>query len=151
MTYSISCYEMLVKSLFYYKTTDYRKYAQIVKKCKKAKVYFLNLYKNCEQNYIPFPIIFKNNFYLNEFYDGQLLIVVVIDFAVFLEKIGKHNIVLESEDNMYYHFSFLNKGKKDSIDMSKFAFNRIAREFESIDWTIACLRGAIQQSINKDI
>jgi hypothetical protein len=135
---------------FNYKSTDYRQFDQIRKTCKKATVFFLNQYKNCDENYLPFPLVFNNSFYLNEFYNGELLIIVLIDFSVFLEKLSKHNIFLEFEDDIYYHFSFLNKGKKDNINMSKLAFNRIGREFESIDWTIASLCGAIKKATHKN-
>lgn len=134
---------------FNYKNNKHHIFSSKVKKLKNPKVFFLNSFKNCEENYLPFPIVFNNQFYLNEFYKGNLLIVVLLDFDIFLSKLKKYNILLESEDDLYYHFSFPNESTREVICMSKLTFSRIGREFETFDWIIKCLLKAIDNVIEK--
>lgn len=137
------------KGIFYffnYKNNKHEHFSKISKTCRNPKVYFLNAFKNIEENYLPFPILFNNNFYLNEFYKGNLLLVVLLDFDIFLSKLKKYQIILESEDDNFYYFSFPRESERQEIRMSKLAFTRIARELESMDWTIKCLLKAIENS-----
>ncbi|MGB7606496.1 MAG: hypothetical protein WBL93_13585, partial [Lutisporaceae bacterium] len=81
-----------------YEDSDLEQFRELLGQIKEPIVFFLNSLKRQHENYTPFPLIFKDEVSLMEFYHGNLLISIIVDFAVIKSRIEEKGHKVEYED-----------------------------------------------------
>ncbi|GAA0090913.1 hypothetical protein UT300009_09400 [Paraclostridium bifermentans] len=135
------------KGLIYvieYKPSEFKGLECIVKNFDEPTVFFINSMKYINENYTPFPMIIKNNDYLMEFYEGNLLITVVVDLSIIRKKLNEKGCTLKFNRDKGFEISFKLKGEYANIVCSSHFICRIGREFLSLNWFINEMENVIE-------
>lgn len=119
---------------------------KVIKEMKKPFCFYLNSYKHINENYTPFPLILKNSYALQEFNNGNLLIIIFIDLDIMNIKLNKLGYKLITKDTQNKEFKISFSFNDDIIEMniSNYNFFRIGREFLSLDWFISVIDDVIK-------
>ncbi|MDU6981728.1 MAG: hypothetical protein E6361_10320 [Clostridium perfringens] len=115
----------------------------IVETMKEPKVFFLNEFKNINENYTPFPMVIKNNNHLMEFYSGNLLIILFIDLEIIKRKIEEKGYLFDINKDKEFIIAFDLNGENISMNISTYHICRIGREFLSLEWFIAEIENVV--------
>lgn len=83
----------------YYKLEDFDDFKELCHNIKEPKVFYINQMKHINENYTPFPIIFKDEKSLMEFYNGNLIILVVIDLEILRNKLKQKGYIFNHNEN----------------------------------------------------
>ena len=130
-----------------YKLSELDNITDLFKKIKDPRVFYINGMKGETENYTPFPFIFKNKKALMEFYNGNLIIMVIIDLKVFRNKITQKGYSFEYNDDGEFIITFKHNGENKSILASNYHITRIGREFLSLQWFIDGIEDVINNII----
>lgn len=124
--------EGLVYSI-YYKQNNFNDINTILSRMAKPKIFYINMMKNVNENYTPFPMIIKNNDYLIEFYEGNLIISIFVDIEVIKRKIQNKGYLFNVNENGEFVITFNLNGESTSLNTSEYHIWKIGREFLSLD------------------
>lgn len=128
-----------------YKPKNFENLEDILRTMKKPKVFYLNMMKNINENYTPFPMIIKNNDYLMEFYSGNLLISIFVDLEVIKRKIEEKGYLFYINEDGEFVITFELNGENISMNTSTYHIWRIGREFLSLDWFIDGIENVVNE------
>ncbi|OVE68692.1 hypothetical protein CCS79_12425 [Clostridium diolis] len=125
------------------------KLKEIFNSFKQPHVFALNFLKSVKENYTPFPIIIRDSMALQEFYDGNLIIIVVVDMDILKNKLDLLGYTLKSKDDEGLKITFRLNGKDTEIIVSNYHFYRLGRELLSLDWFISSIDDTIKYAKSK--
>jgi hypothetical protein len=106
-------------------------------------VYFLNTFRQNNIGYCPFTLLIEDPEIVYKFYDGQILIFVLIDPNVIKSKIETHELTVQFEKDDEWFLTITDKKDSNSgrhqprsMTLGTYFFNRIPLEFMSLDCLI---------------
>ncbi|APC41037.1 hypothetical protein A7L45_13605 [Clostridium estertheticum subsp. estertheticum] len=120
----------------YYKLEDFDSFKEVCQNINEPRVFYINQMKYINENYTPFPIIFKDEKSLMEFYNGNLIILVVIDLKVLRNKLKQKGYIFNHNENGEFTITFEHDGEDIDMVASNYHVTRIGREFISLEWFI---------------
>ena len=101
--------------------------------------------------YIPFVLSIINPDTAFNFYNGDLVIIVIFDLNAIIDRFASYNLFIEYLNDKTYFFKIKNKspgnGKLDEMTVSRYLFDRICYEFLSLDWLIEELAYRMNKSL----
>lgn len=110
----------------------------IRKCCAPPIVYYLNMIKYNNIGYYPFTLSIRDPNALYAFYNGDLLISVIIDPSVVINRLGARGLsaMLSSSEDWALQVKATNKIRSSTGEMtiSHYLFARLALEFLSLSW-----------------
>jgi hypothetical protein len=102
-------------------------------------VFFVNNFKYESLGYYPFTLSIEDPEILFDFYNGEFVILVIVDFSVVSEMFMENGFEVEIKGDFSL---FIKKNGVDCLMIFNHYFKRVASEFLSLDWIIkeACNR-----------
>lgn len=129
-----------------YKSNDFEFIKELIEKMNEPKVIYINSMKGLEENYIPFPNLISDSKALMEFYNGNLILMVVIEMGAVRNKLENFGYELSSNDEKGWTIKFDNDGVEETVIASDFNITRVGREFVSLDWIILSIHEVIEEA-----
>ncbi len=141
-----NCIEEIETGLMYYiecQECDFEIIAKtITTKMKEPIFFFLNEEKYNTLGYYPFTLSIESRSHLIDFYNGDILLNVIIDLKVVEQKLYDKGLIVKFNLDELYTLSITYKENpnfdenKGLLKVSYHYFNRISNEFISLDWFI---------------
>ena len=152
-----SCFEKAETGLYYICSIseDTSIMDKVFSLCKKPAVFYLNSLKINHGFYPYYPLILslKKPEWVLDFYHGELLILVVVDIDVVINRVENKNINIslsEEEDFLFeiWRNEWESIGLKSPMQVSKPFFAKVGMEFLGLDWMIDHIVERVETAIS---
>lgn len=134
-----------------YKGMNEEELKKILQSIKNNTLYYINGMKYGKRhNFTPFRLIFNDERIRNDFFNGEIIILVIVDNDVLYNHIKNYGYEVKLNENEELEVYFDNNGYYSPITVSSFNLFRLGREFLSLEWFASTIDDVIKSILEKN-
>lgn len=141
------CHQVVEDGLHYianYHEMHQEKFKTVIDSIENLHVYYVNGMKYGEKNnYTPFRVIFNNERIRNDFFNGEILLSVLLDVDVLLKLISDYGYRANYYENKNLEVYFVHNGEEVKMIVDSYNLFRLGREFISLKWFVSTIHDTI--------